>query len=219
MNKFTFLSCLIILISVNTMGQQRVSTSDSLLYSIFPVEVGHVTYQKVIEVPGKLKGDIYKVIKAWAASAFVSQKDALQSDDLNTGLVIYKFNFPSSFESPKIDGVSTIINTTYWQNLKFYIKDGRLKVVIDNIKVDIEEGGSYYISTYTVDSKEIAEKAIKDYKKSMKVTDKMESKMRDNAARYDQEVFGNFKVADKEIKEIIASIEKSMKSGKSEFDF
>lgn len=214
MNKFTFLSCVLLLIAVNSSGQQ-----DSLLYNIFPTVGGIVTYQKVIDAPGKSKGDIYKIIKSWAASAFTSQKDALQSEDITTGLVIYKFSFPSSFESPNIDGASATVNTSYWQNLKVYIKDERLKVIVDNLKVNIGETSSYFVSTYEKDNKESTEKAIKDYKKTMKVSEKMETKMRNNAARYDQAVMDNFIVADKEIKALIIDIEKTMKSGKSEFDF
>lgn len=214
MNKLSFLSCLILLISIKSMGQQR--TGDSLLYNIFPVVDGLVAYQKIIESPGKTKSDIYKAIKSWAASTFTSQKDALQSDDLDAGLIIYKFNFPSSCERT-VDGDIETINTTYWQNLKVYIKDERLKIVVDNLKVNIGES-SFFVSTYEKDNKEITEKAIIDYKKTTKVSAKMEAKMRDNASRYDRAVMGNFLTADKEIKDMIAGIEKIIKSGK-ESDF
>lgn len=190
---------------------------DSLLYNIFPVADGQVSYEKVINAPGKPKSDIYKIIKSWAASNFVSQKEALQSDDLNAGLIIYKFNFESSFESPKVDNSSMTVSTRYWQNIKFYIKDDRLKVVVDNMKVDIGES-TFIVSTYERDAKEMTEKYIQDFKKNRKMSDKMEQKMRENGANYDKVVMSDFSKADKEIKGIIASIEKEV-TGKSAFDF
>jgi hypothetical protein len=191
---------------------------DSLMYGIFPLVENHISYQRIVEAPGKSKDDLYKMIKSWSVSAFNSQKDALQSEDRVTGLIIYKFNFNSSFESPKIDGASTTIPTTYWQNLKFYIKDGKLKIIIDNLSLMMNES-TFNVETYALDIKAFNDKAIEDVKKTMKVSEKLERQMRENASNYDRSVIRNFSEADKEIKKLLAGVETYIKSGKSEFDF
>lgn len=191
---------------------------DSLMYGIFPLVENHISYQRIVEVPGKSKDDLYKMIKLWSVSAFNSQKDALQTDDRISGLIIYKFNFNSSFESPKIDGASETISTTYWQNLKFYIKDGKLKIIIDNLSLRMGES-TFNVEIYGSDIKDFNDKAIEDVKKTMKVSEKLERQMRENASNYDKSVIQNFLVADKEINKLLAGVETYIKSGKSEFDF
>jgi hypothetical protein len=123
---------------------------DSSFRSIFPRnEENKVEYVKIIEVDSLSKKEISLRIKEWAINNFNSQKAALQSEDLETGYMLYQatrtntYNIPKGWGFPVIGSkIYTITSETKF-SINFYIKDNKFKIVVNNIK-------DRYISAYGV---------------------------------------------------------------------
>lgn len=197
MNKLIILSILCLLIVVKLAGQ------DTLHYA-FSLKDNKVYYERVIEVSGKNKDDLYSISKSWGVNTFNSQKDVLQADDKSGGIIAYKYFFKIPFKSPKVLGVENISDWQYWQILKIFLKDEKVKIVVEDVVLkDIGYGG-FTIETF--------KSSTEDYfKRSM-----MGKGYRE---KYYAETYRNFQGANSKIKSLIDDLEKALKSGKSEFDF
>ena len=138
----------IFLLILNTSFSQELP--DTSFRSIFPRnEENKVEYVKVIEVDSLTKKEISLRIKEWAINNFNSQKAALQSEDLETGYMLYQatktntYNIPKGWGFPIIGSkIYTITSETKF-SINFYIKDNKFKIVVNNIK-------DRYVSAYGV---------------------------------------------------------------------
>lgn len=196
MKRFIFLLSL----SINYIN---IFAQDTLHYA-FSLKDNKIYYERVISIPGQTKDNLYKVVKSWGVNAFNSQKDVLQADDKETGIVAYKFFFTKSFQAPKVLGVTSVAEWKYWQVMKVLLKDEKVKILIDDVELkDIGYGG-FKIETFRTSTEEY-------FKKSM-----MGKGYRE---KYYAETYKNFQSANYQIIYFINELEKALKSGKSEFDF
>jgi hypothetical protein len=124
------------------------TAQDATLLSPFPISEGKVKYEKIIEVPGATKEVLYGRTKAWALAFYNSQKDVLQLDDKEAGVIAYKGFFSQSYVSPKMYGFNVPSTFQYWETIKIFLKDGKAKIVITDISVRQKVHASTAASTY-----------------------------------------------------------------------
>jgi hypothetical protein len=181
------------------------SNSQEPAEGVFPLKEGSILYEKVISIDSFSKDDIYKSVKSWGVSAFKSQKDVLQADDKETGLVAYKFIFTILFESPPVLGKRYASDWTYWATMRVYIKEGKAKITVSDVDIKDPPGtGTPSILTFRKDMDPVFKKAM--YGKG-------------GREKYYAEAKGNFIKANERINELILDLESAMKKGSREFDF
>lgn len=124
---------------------------DSLLYKVLPIKEGKVIYEMVIEVDSVNKNDLYLRTKSWGLSAFVSQKDALQLDDKESGIIAYKTFFTTTSSVP-FKSFNIITEREFWHLIKIFIKDNKVKIVISDINIKERNQGSItYTTTQSIE--------------------------------------------------------------------
>jgi hypothetical protein len=138
MNKIISVLVIFFIVISKTYSQNIPDTS---FRSIFPRnEENKVEYVKVIEVDSLSKKEIALRIKEWAINSFNSQKAALQSEDLETGYMLYQatrtniYNVPKGWGFPLIGSKIYTYTTESKFSINFYIKDNKFKIVVNNIK-------------------------------------------------------------------------------------
>ncbi|MCX6331526.1 MAG: DUF4468 domain-containing protein [Bacteroidetes bacterium] len=136
--RFLYLTIVGLSIISNNVCSQN--TPDTSFRSIFPRnEENKVEYVKVVEVDSLSKKEISLRIKEWAINNFNSQKAALQSEDLETGYMLYQATKTNTYNIPKGWGFAFIgskvftITTETKFSINFYIKDNKFKIVVNNI--------------------------------------------------------------------------------------
>lgn len=205
MNKLSILSCFLFLISIKLTAQQRTDEKilDTLHYA-FPLKDNKVYYERIVEAPGQTKDHLYKTVKSWGVNAFNSQKDILQADDKEVGIIAYKYFFNNTFKAPKVFGVEAVADWKYWQVMKIFLKDGKAKIIIEDVTLNDIGYNGFTIETFRSSTESY-------FKKSM-----MGKGYRE---KYYAETYRNFTNANFKITGLIDDLEKTLKSGKSEFDF
>lgn len=205
MNKLSILSCIFLLTFIKSMGQQQTDEKilDTLHYA-FPLRDNKVYYERIVEAPGQTRDNLYKIVKSWGVSAFNSQKDILQADDKEGGIIAYKYFFKTIFKAPKVFGVEAVADWKYWQVMKIFLKDGKAKIVIDDVTLNDIGYSGFTIETFRSSTESY-------FKKSM-----MGKGYRE---KYYAETYRNFQRANTKINSLIDELEKALHSGKSEFDF
>ena len=117
---------LLMLISVNVMGQEEPLQCDT-----------------VIQAPGKSVSEIYTSVKAWVATSFNSANDVIQMDDPDNGILICKGNF--KYDAP--GGAMTYGVLDGWVNftLQVQVREGRCRITMGNFTHEAKPvpGGSY----------------------------------------------------------------------------
>jgi hypothetical protein len=103
---------------------------------------GKVVYERVIEIEGVSKNELYTRTKNWSLSAFVSQKDALQLDDKEAGVIAYK-SFFKIFSSIPFKGTTFSTEREFWHLIRILIKDNKAKIIISNVSVKEKYSGSF----------------------------------------------------------------------------
>jgi hypothetical protein len=127
---------LLLLLSTNVNSQEL---PDLEFKNIFPRGEKGIEYVKVFEIDSAKKSELILRIKEWAINNFNSQKAALQSEDLESGYLLYQAIKTNTYSIPKGWGFaligSKIYTVTYETkfSINFYIKDNKFKVVINNI--------------------------------------------------------------------------------------
>jgi len=125
---------------------------DTTFKSIFPRnEENLVQYEKIIEFDSLSKKEISLKIKEWAINNFNSQKAALQSEDLETGYILYQATNINTYPIPKGWGfpfigskILSVTNETRF-SLNFYLKDNKFKVIVNNISIkELTANGIWY---------------------------------------------------------------------------
>jgi hypothetical protein len=180
------------------------SYSQDTLHYAFSLKDNKIYYERIVDVPGKKKENLYTIAKSWGVNNFNSQKDVMQADDKESGILAYKFFFKKAFHQPKLLGVENIMDWQYWQVMKVFLKDEKAKIIIEDVQLkDIGYSG-YTIETFKSSTESY-------FKKNM-----MGKGYRE---KYYAETYKSFKNANSEILAIMDSLEKTLKSGKSDFDF
>ena len=136
-----FLLVFVILLSISNFTDAQI-IPDTTFRSIFPRnEENLVQYEKIIELDSLSKKEISLRIKEWAINNFNSQKAALQSEDLETGYILYQATNINTYPIPKGWGfpligskILSVTNETRF-SLNFYLKDNKFKVIINNISI------------------------------------------------------------------------------------
>jgi hypothetical protein len=100
---------------------------------ILPMKNGSVMFEKVVEVKGKTKEQIYASLRKWFADAFKDSKSVIQVSDKEEGLITGKGNYSfylkqSVMMSPCNGNVDFTININ--------IKDGKFKYQIYGFKIE-----------------------------------------------------------------------------------
>ena len=92
-----------------------------------------LTYQQVIEVPGKTKQQLYVALNYWATATF-KDKQAITLDDKEAGCIIVSSTIPNIVEHiGTINGYSVSITPV----IRLDIKDGRIRVTYTVQNYDI----------------------------------------------------------------------------------
>ncbi len=127
------------LILVNSSYVYSQDVPDLDFKSIFPNGENGVEYVKIFDVDSVKKNELILRIKEWAINNFNSQKSALQSEDLESGYLLYQATKITKYDVPKGWGfnlIGTKLYTITYEskfNINFYVKDNKFKVVINNI--------------------------------------------------------------------------------------
>ena len=174
------------------------------LHRAFSLKDNKVYYERIIDLPSQKKDQIYKSVKSWGVNAFNSQKDVLQADDRETGIVAFKYFFTVVFEAPKMLGITNAADWKYWQILKVFLKDDKVKVIVEDVLLNEPWHGDMKIETIRSSTEELLKKSMagKGYRE-----------------RYYAQVYKNFQKANARILATIDDLEHALKSGKSDFDF
>lgn len=185
---------------------------------VFPLRDGAIYYEKIITLDSVSRESIYRAVKSWGVNAFKSQKDVLQADDKEIGLIAYKYWFSEQFHAITPDSKDG--GYSQWRYdaiMKIFIKDGKVKIVVQDITLKSSDNYSGEILKLRAN----ADSLYKD----MQVTNKKFAKFmaRYNTEEYKKiqyaEVKKNFESANKSILEMINQLAEYLKSSKSEFDF
>ena len=189
-------------------------SQDSIYHKTFPSIDSIVTYQKVIQADNTTKDQLYMNIKEWAISFFVDQKYVLQTDDKESGTLVYKFTTKTSFQTPP-EGLfkvkaSHILNIDVL--MKIYCKDNKFKVLLYDIVFDL-------YNSVDIDKFTIEEAVVKD-SLNMYVKGLISFNTKHNltfSKSYTPFIFNSI---DFEMKRIISSLEDYIhKNKKSSLDF
>src|SRR5438477_1445008 len=110
-------------------------SKDSLFQGIFPRKDDKVLYEIVVTVDSTSKNTLFSRAKNWAISEYNSQKDALQVDDKEGGMLAYKGYFTNLFEWPPRMGISPKEEWQYWETFKILFKENKVKISITDFKI------------------------------------------------------------------------------------
>jgi hypothetical protein len=102
---------------------------------IFPLKDSSIYYERIYQFDSLSKEAIYKKSKSWTVTKFISEKSALQVDDFQNGFIIYKTHINEQFSNGTVSGIPIIFHPEYHFVIKVYIKEGKAKIVIDNLEV------------------------------------------------------------------------------------
>ncbi|MBL7709011.1 MAG: DUF4468 domain-containing protein [Chitinophagaceae bacterium] len=142
LKKFPSLIGLILCLSsfTETKGQ------DSLMYDVFPVIDTKINYTRIFEVDSTSKEQLFIKIKDWAVNNYKSQKATLQAEDKEAGYIAYKgyLQIVSTYSAGLLKGSKFYIDI--YHTLKFYIKDGKVKIVFTDLEKVSHDFGSKFIS-------------------------------------------------------------------------
>ena len=84
-------------------------------------------WEKIDSIP-KTKDQIYSDTKVFIAEQWNSAKDVIQSDDKEGGIIVLK-----GLSQKNLAYATVTYNYTYSYIVKFMSKDGKVKIVIDNV--------------------------------------------------------------------------------------
>jgi hypothetical protein len=94
---------------------------------------GIYTLEKTDSV-AKTKDQIYSDTKIFITEYWKSAKEVIQNDDKEQGIIIIKGT------CHEIARIGTGIDVWYSYNVKFLMKDGKYKIILNNLKIDLPSG-------------------------------------------------------------------------------
>ena len=83
-----------------------------------------------IDSVSKTKSQIYSDTKIFIAEEWKSSKDVIQNDDKESGMIMIKAMTKQGVKM----GMGAINEFWYSYNVKFFIKEGRCKILLDNVQ-------------------------------------------------------------------------------------
>lgn len=119
---------------------------DTLLYDAFPLIGGKVNYTRVFEVDSVKKNQLFTKIKDWAVNSYKSQKATLQAEDKEAGYIAYKGYLSTTliYAGGILKGKPYKVDVHH--TLKFYIKDGKVKIVFTDLETVSHDLGSEFVA-------------------------------------------------------------------------
>lgn len=88
-------------------------------------ETGKLTHERIVELPGMTAADIHKKAKVWFTEYFRSSKDVIRGE-------VEGSMIKGTFITTYIEALNTPVE--YENDIVVRIKDGAIKVTIDNIR-------------------------------------------------------------------------------------
>jgi hypothetical protein len=101
------------------------------LFSIAQADTA-IKYSEVITVDNTTKDLLFQRGRAWFNDAFKSMKNVLQVQDKETGELVGKGTFKTSYVNHAIVAVTVPVMVDF--DIKLYVKDGKYKYSIENLK-------------------------------------------------------------------------------------
>lgn len=116
----------LLLVNVSALSQEK-------FYGIMPMENGRVSYTKIVNADSMTKEVLFAKIKDWAVNTYGSQKVAFDAEDREAGYIAYKGYLPAVVHS--VGGIlkGKPYTVHIYHTLRFYIRDGKYKVVFDDL--------------------------------------------------------------------------------------
>src|SRR5882672_8278561 len=116
-------------------------SQEKSLADIMPLKDGKVVYEKLILIDSSNKNSLYQRGKLWGLSNFKSQKNAIQIDDKESGILAYK--------TFKLYPYQIIIDKFPFSGkykleylIKIYVKDNKVKLLIEDIVLSSSISGN-----------------------------------------------------------------------------
>lgn len=107
---------------------------DSILNAVFPMKESKVIYELVVITDSVSQQELFKRSKIWQTKMFNSPKDAQNFDDKGLGFISIKTNFSEPYNDPFAEsGDDKILNLNFVFTVKIYTKNGKAKIVIDDL--------------------------------------------------------------------------------------
>jgi len=187
--------------------------------NVFPLKDSVVYYESIVDIDSVQTPELFTRSKIWILSRFKSQKGALQAEDKELGYLMINTFTTDVFTYGQIENIPLTFSSEYWFDMKIYIKDEKVKIVVDNLRwidnqAKIEMSILSYRSEYETESiqaLELARRKKKAREKVRKEFEKFEPKLM-------HEVRKSFSRVDSEIRSLISSFESSIvKKSESEF--
>jgi hypothetical protein len=188
-----------------------VNSQDSLLFETFPLVDGKVNYTRIIEADSINKEALFLKIKDWATQNYRSQKITLDAEDKDGGFLAYKGYLPAKliYSGGIMKGKPYDVDV--YHTLRFYIKNGKAKIVFTDLETKSHDLASAFISDKN--GKEIERVPIELWGKEFRNPSK--SKQEKLFKIYTQDA----KKLDEQFKVFLTSIEKFITKTSSEFNF
>jgi hypothetical protein len=125
-----------------------VSAQTDSIQKFFPMKENTVVYERIIDVEGADKAQLFKRAKLWALEAYKSQKAALQSEDKELGILVYDSYLITRYELPTGGYVPGIGDWQYYHTTMFNFKDGKVKVTvtIQNVASQISPSSKFDVA-------------------------------------------------------------------------
>jgi hypothetical protein len=97
----------------------------------FPIDstTGKITFQDVVQMGSLKKDDLFNKVKLWVINNYPSPKDVINVEDKDIGVLKLKPQFKRQKKSENL----TYDEVIYF-DLDIYVKDGRYKYIITNLK-------------------------------------------------------------------------------------
>lgn len=127
---------------------------------VFPVKDGKIYYEKVFNVDSTSKNELFSRAREWALTAFVSQKNALQTEDKEDGYIFYKTQYNNTFVMNAGVGRKSESKWAYDNLVKIYIKDGKAKISIQEISLNAEGYPNNSVLTFREDNDSYLKKML-----------------------------------------------------------
>lgn len=158
---------------------------ETRLLNVLPFKDGKVIYAGVVRVDSVEKEQLYKRSKRWFVDTYKSAKAVIEIDDQENGEVIGKGYFKTLWD---VDFLSSR-EVNVWHTIKLSVKDNRFRYEITDFRI------RYHVLPNTFTSEEDIDVTIEDFGEGRKK----------NTKKFYAQV-------DAEVRALIVSIEKFMKS-------
>lgn len=140
MIKLLFLSCIFLLIGVNSKAQQRDATKAN----------EPLTYSRVLSLDSITKGDVFDRSLIWCSKVFADSKGAINVKDKESGIIAGKASLKNYYKIPrKKDSTACFFFVDYLFDWLIEVKDNKARLSLKN--VEVEESEIKYPVTNSID--------------------------------------------------------------------